>query len=229
MTCGLAIFVKTPGLSAIKTRLAQGIGAAKAQQFYLLSAQAVASVARQAQQSLDLAAYWAVAEPAALDGDAWADLPRLGQGEGSLGERMAQVYRSLLAQHDGALLIGADAPQLDVRALARAVQWLAPPSPRLVIGRAADGGFWLFGGNCPLPNQAWMQAAYSVPDTSIRFSEAMRPFGDWLELESLSDVDHAHDLPTVESQLHALNTPTTAQQRLAQWLAGLSPSSLSAP
>ena len=229
MTCGLAIFVKTPGLSAIKTRLAQGIGAAKAQQFYLLSAQAVASVARQAQQSLDLTAYWAVAEPAALDGDAWTDLPKLGQGEGSLGERMAHVYRSLLARHDSALLIGADAPQLNAQALARAFQWLVPPSPRLVIGRAADGGFWLFGGNCSLPDQAWTQATYSAPDTSMMFSQAMRPFGDWLELEPLSDADHAHDLPTVESELQALNAPTAAQQKLAQWLADLSQSSLPAP
>ncbi len=229
MTCGLAIFVKTPGLSAIKTRLAQGIGPAMAQQFYLLSAQAVASVARQAQQSLDLSAYWAVAEPAALNGDAWTDLPRLGQGEGSLGERMAQVYQSLLARHGGALLIGADAPQLNVQALTHAVQWLASPSPRLAIGRAADGGFWLFGGNCTLPDQAWTQATYSAPDTSIKFSEAMRPFGDWLELEPLSDVDHAHDLPTVENELHALNAPTTAQQHLSQWLADLSQSSLFAP
>lgn len=229
MTCGLAIFVKTPGLSAIKTRLAQGIGPAKAQEFYLLSAQAVASVARQAQQPLDLSAYWAVAEPAALDGDAWTDLPKLGQGEGSLGERMAHVYQNLLTRHAGALLIGADAPQLNVQALAHAVQWLAQPRSRLVMGRAADGGFWLFGGNCLLPDRAWTQVTYSAPDTSITFTQAMRPFGDWLELEQLSDADHARDLSTVGRELQMLNAPTPAQQQLAQWLTDLSQSSLLAP
>ena len=48
MRCGVAIFVKTPSLSAVKTRLWPGIGRRNAEALYLSSAQAVASVAMQA-------------------------------------------------------------------------------------------------------------------------------------------------------------------------------------
>jgi glycosyltransferase A (GT-A) superfamily protein (DUF2064 family) len=41
----LAIFVKTPGLSPVKTRLAEGIGQARAEAFYRLAVDAVAEVA----------------------------------------------------------------------------------------------------------------------------------------------------------------------------------------
>jgi hypothetical protein len=47
---GIAIFVKTPGHSPLKTRLAAGIGIDAAREFHMLAAQAVAAVARKAQR-----------------------------------------------------------------------------------------------------------------------------------------------------------------------------------
>ncbi len=41
MSAAIAIFVKTPGLSPVKTRLAATIGEEKAKEFYLLSLKAV--------------------------------------------------------------------------------------------------------------------------------------------------------------------------------------------
>ena len=218
MTGGVAIFVKTPSLSPIKTRLASGVGQLRAEAFYLLSAEAVASVALDAQAQGGPTAYWAVAEPFAIRGDAWADLPRLFQGGGSLGERMGQVYRLLLRRHRFALLVGADTPQLTASSLLQAAQWLSSSEPRLVLGRAADGGFWLFGGNTALPRAAWCSPRYSSKQTADDVVAAMSPFGAWLELECLADVDHAHDLPAVQRALNSLPQPTSAQQRLVQWL-----------
>lgn len=218
MTGGLAIFVKTPSLSPIKTRLAYGVGQLRAEAFYLSSAEAVASVARDAQAQGGLIAYWAVAEASAIRGDAWLDLPCIAQGGGTLGERMDQVYRSLLCGHRFALLIGADTPQLTADSLLRAAQWLSSSEPRLALGRAADGGFWLFGGNTPIPRSAWCSPQYSHAHTAQEVAAAMNPFGTWLELEALTDVDQANDLATVQHALNALPQPTPAQQRLAQWL-----------
>lgn len=218
MSRGLAILVKTPTLSPVKTRLGQDVGQLRAEAFYLSSAEAVASVALQSSSQLNLCAYWAVAEARALNSVAWADLPQLPQGEGTLGERMAQVYRLLLNRHDCALLVGADAPQLTSDMLSQAVCWLSLSGSRLVIGRAEDGGFWLFGGNCRLPDQAWTRAAYSSPDTYVQFAAAMQPHGEWLELATLADVDRGIDLTTVSQQLRRLDAPTDAQRRLSNWL-----------
>jgi glycosyltransferase A (GT-A) superfamily protein (DUF2064 family) len=218
MAGGVAIFVKTPSLSPVKTRLASDVGQLRAEAFYLSSAEAVASVALDAQAQGGPAAYWAVAEATAIEGDAWADLPSFPQGRGTLGERMDHVYRLLRCKHHFALLIGADTPQLTASSLLRAAQWLASPEPRLVLGRAVDGGFWIFGGNTPLPGTAWRGPRYSSAHTADDVVAAMNPFGCWLNLESLTDVDYAQDLPRVQAELNALTQPTAAQQRLAQWL-----------
>lgn len=221
MSCGLAIFVKTPALSPVKTRLWPHLGRANAEALHLASAAAVASVAIMARRRGVLHPYWAVAEAAALDGDAWVDLPRVPQGEGSLGERMARVYEALRQRHRGAILVGADAPQLVTAVLENAAEWLSAPEPRLVLGRAEDGGFWLFGGNMALPDSAWTIPHYSTAATGDQFFAAMQDFGQWLQLETLSDLDHARDLPTVLSQLSQLEQPTAAQRHLQAWLGDL--------
>ena len=218
MSCGVAIFVKTPALSPVKTRLWAGLGRQCSEALYLVSAAAVASVAAVAQQRADTQAYWAVAEAAAVHGDEWTGLPHLSQGTGSLGQRMAQVYRTLRLRHHGAIVVGADTPQLVPEALQRAAHWLASVEPRLVIGRAHDGGFWLFGGNVALPDRAWLSAQYSTADTGAQFVAAMDRFGHWLQLEALRDIDTVLDIPEVHAQLAQLAAPTDAQRRLLDWL-----------
>ncbi len=221
MKGGLAIFVKTPALSPIKTRLANAIGVADAETFHRRSADAVASVALQAQGRGGAHAHWAIAEHDALQSDVWAGLPTLAQGEGGLGERMRCVYQQLLSRHGFAILLGADSPQLCARALLTAAEWLASPLPRLVVGPASDGGFWLFGGNVALPDAAWTTPTYSHDNTRREFVDAMADFGQWLQLETLSDVDRVTDLPQVHAALEALPQPTPEQRALTQWLAQL--------
>ncbi|MDQ3161189.1 MAG: DUF2064 domain-containing protein, partial [Pseudomonadota bacterium] len=140
---GIAIFVKTPGHSPLKTRLARTIGADAARQFHLLSAAAVAAVACRAQREMPaLSTHWAVAEASALDDPAWGSLPLIAQGDGDLGARMGRVTDALLARFDAALLLGADTPQIEAGDLIAAVDALA--SHRHVMGPSDDGGFWLF-------------------------------------------------------------------------------------
>ena len=218
MSCGIAIFVKTPSLSPVKTRLWPDLGPSRAQALYLASAAAVASVAEAAQRDGSVQPYWAVAEAPQLTVDAWRGFPQLPQGEGSLGERMAQVYRLLRQRHRGAVLIGADTPQLVAAALASAAHWLQSDEPRLVIGRAHDGGFWLFGGNAALPESAWLEPSYSTAGTADEFVAAMRGHGRWLRLQTLRDIDTVDDLPHVRARLAALEVPTDAQRQLLAWL-----------
>lgn len=221
MSGGLAIFVKTPSISPIKTRLAARIGATDAEAFHRRSADAVVSVALQAQARGGALAYWAIAEQAALQSDAWAGLPTLAQGSGGLGARMRSVYRQLLERDGFAILLGADTPQLCAGSLLSAAQWLSSTTPRLVIGPALDGGFWLFGGNVALPEAAWLVPTYSQRTTRFEFVQAMDGIGQWLELETLSDVDRMQDVSQVCSDLNALPHPTPEQLALMQWLSHL--------
>ncbi len=216
MRVGIAIFVKTPGHSPLKTRLAVGIGPDAAQQFHLLAAHAVAAVARQAQGELPgCTAHWAVAEPLALDDPAWASLPRIGQGEGDLGARMGCVTDALLARFDAALLLGADTPQMTAADIVAAAHGLKANSH--VLGPSEDGGFWLFATRGSVPAPAWSATPWSHADTAARFCDAL---GDAsvARLRALRDVDIADDLMPLLRDLDALDKPLPEQQRLTDWL-----------
>ncbi|MGY0557863.1 TIGR04282 family arsenosugar biosynthesis glycosyltransferase [Lysobacter sp. A421] len=216
MSGALAIFVKTPGRSGIKTRLAADCGEVYALDWYRLAAAAVASVARAAQLRFGVTAYWAVAEADALH--AWPGLPTIAQGDGGLGARMAHVHAQLVERHGFGLLLGADTPQLTVGAIAGAAEWLSTPSPRLLLGAADDGGFWLFGANTVPPLPTWTAVRYSTSDTAHALQYSMRDCGDWRTLATLTDADHASDLVAVQRALEALPDPTPEQRDLAHWM-----------
>jgi glycosyltransferase A (GT-A) superfamily protein (DUF2064 family) len=218
MKPAIAIFVKTPGHSPIKTRLAATVGRAFAEQWHAQAAEAVAAVVREACRANAASAYWAVAEADALADPRWDGLPVLGQGEGGLGARMHAVHRALVERHGAGILLGADAPQIDPAVLREALVWLDEPQPRSVMGRAADGGFWLFGSNRAHPLGLWESIPYSVPDTADRFRAAPGDWGAWLELLVLSDVDTAGDLAACHAALTTLPAPLPAQSALRAWM-----------
>lgn len=216
MSGALAVFVKTPGHSAVKSRLAADRGERYVVDWYRRAAAAVASVVRRVQAHHGASAYWAVAEGDALD--AWPGLPSIAQGEGGLGARMSRVHADLVARHGFGLLLGADAPQITGTLLLEAISWLSVPTPRVVLGPAHDGGFWLFGANVAPSLAAWTSVPYSVAHTAHDLRQAMRDLGEWRTLESLTDVDHASDLAAVQQALHALVDPTAEQRTLAEWM-----------
>ncbi len=221
MSGAVAIFVKTPGYSPIKTRLALELGEALAMRFHQLSAAAVASVAQRAQGLHGMSVYWAVAEAEALA--KWTGFPSIAQEPGGLGERMAHVHAQLVQRHGFGILIGADTPQLATHHLEQARQWLAPPASRIVLGRAQDGGFWLFGANVMPALATWSAIEYSVGGTAQALRLGMDGLGAWHELPVMSDADHARDLPAVVQALDALPGATPEQQALAAWIHGLGP------
>jgi len=216
MNGALAIFVKTPGHSQVKSRLAADCGARYAQDWYRHAAAAVAAVAREAQASFGLAAYWAVAEADALG--EWPGLPNIAQGEGDLGERMARVHAQLVAHHGFGILIGADAPQVSVALLGEVRDWLASTSQRFALGPTDDGGFWLFGANVTPPLVAWSTVQYSAAETARDLRSSMNDLGAWRMLMPLTDVDHGRDLPAVLHALGTVSEPTAEHHALADWM-----------
>lgn len=225
MTPGLALFVKTPGLSPVKSRLWPAIGREAAEALYLDCAAAVAETALTLQHDGRLQAYWAVAE-AGGDADTgssvaaisqtWQALPIIAQGDNGLGERMAQVYGVLRARHGAALLIGTDLPQLSVHALADALHALVDEKTDLVLGPSEDGGFWLVGGRIDVPLAAWMAPRYSTSHARSDFIGAL-PRGLQIHmLDTAHDLDEAEDLPIVAAALAALPQRTASQERVTR-------------
>lgn len=219
-TAGLAIFVKTPGHSPLKTRLAQAIGQDAAEMFHRHAAAAVAEVVMQAQVVMPgLIGYWAVAEAEALEAAIWRDLPCIAQGDGDLGARMRHVCETLRQRHGCAVLLGADAPQLRAEDLLGACTALDTHTHAL--GPSEDGGFWLFATRVAVPDAAWSDTPWSQADTAARFLDAL---GDAsvATLRRLCDVDTVDDLAALAEALHALSAPTPKQTVLARWLRDLS-------
>jgi len=211
---GIAIFVKTPGLSPIKTRLAADIGQSNAEHWHQKAALAVAEVATAAKVG---SVYFAVAEPEAIDHPLWASLPRLVQPKGDLGHRMERIHAELVERHGSGLLLGADTPQLEAIELQRASQWLAASDPRLVIGPASDGGFWTFGANRTLGRGRLSTIAYSQTDTRYLFEQSLQHFGAWLTLSNQTDVDDQQALVAVNEVLRHKKGLLPKQQALLDW------------
>ena len=215
----IALFVKTPGLSPVKTRLAASLGTDAAETLHLTAAQSVTSVIADACQQIALQGYYAVAEAGALDHWYWHALPSVWQGEGGLGERMGLIYEQLLQYHPYVLLVGADIPQMTSRQVCDCAHWLSGTDfPRFAFGPSLDGGFWLFGGNRPLPQTLWTRISYSQSDTGEQFLDAITHFGDIFQTDSLQDADELADLVRVMSALEALVKPTPEQQKMTDFL-----------
>ena len=219
MSGALAVFVKTPGLSPVKTRLAASLGTQAAEAFHLASSQSVSSVAQSLSQQADIKSYYAVAEESALNHSYWEDMPCLWQGKGGLGERMAHIYQTLLLEHDFVILVGADIPQMTATELLNAVTWLPhEDQARLVFGPSIDGGFWVFGGNCPIPQSLWTGIVYSVADTGTQFFNKIEQLGDVKTLAPLQDVDEVSDLLPLRDALLNLPEPLPEQHELMRFL-----------
>ena len=221
MTVGLALFVKTPGRSPVKSRLWPAIGREAAEALYRDCAMAGAEVAVALQHAGRLQAYWAIAEPddAALPCP-WQGLPRLWQGDGSLGERMARIYETLRARHGAALLVGTDVPQAS-EALFRSAIDALDDGADVVIGPGEDGGFWLVGGRAPVPLGAWTAPRYSTPNAYGDFLAGL-PTGLQVDIApTLRDLDEGGDLLAVAAAMAALSERTPTQARVMHRLDAL--------
>lgn len=211
MRAACAIFVKTPGLSPVKTRLAAGIGDAAAQEFYERSWRATASVV----QAAALEPFWAVAEVA--EQPFWPLFPCIWQGEGDLAQRLRRIYDGLFSKYDLVYLVGADCPQLAAADFEQARSALAAGAD-FAVGPACDGGFYLLAGTKPIPPAVWSSVPMSQADTSARLCAELARSGHVVQLRPLTDVDTAADLPQARRELQALPSPLAAQQEVLAWI-----------
>lgn len=204
----IAIFVKTPGLSPVKTRLAATIGTTAAEEFYRLSLKAISHTV----QLLDCTPYWAVGEEQGLKNDLWKDFQRLYTGVGGLGERQDQVYTTLQQSHSKVLLIGADSPQLTPDLLNGSLDALEQHD--FVLGPARDGGYYLFGGRVQVERSVWTSVRYSTGETRSELIRALPAMP--LMLPMLTDADTESDFQHIRAEMP--QCPAHPQQLVLEWI-----------
>lgn len=182
----LVVFARAPVLGQVKRRLARGISPGAALAFYRRT---LATVLRRVARDRRWRTVVAVTpDRSARPGRGWPlQLPRVGQGRGDLGVRMA---RSLRARRTGAVcIIGADIPGIEARHIWHAFRALAGAD--FVFGPAEDGGYWLVGSRRrPLPRDLFDGVRWSTPqalaDTLVNLQRRRVVLVD-----RLADVDDA--------------------------------------
>lgn len=213
----LAIFVKTPDFSAVKTRLAASIGSQQARKFYELALAATEALVKNIKES-NLQIYWAVAEPEGMKAKCWESFPTISQGPGELGARLNFIYQELLKKHQYVCFIGADSPHFYTQDLSNAIQLTKQNrGEKFVLGETLDGGFYFFGGSILLPDRAWLAVEYSTQHTANQLRAQLSTCGDVELLKKNFDIDTIDDLLRYQEVSEDQSLLLPKQIELIQW------------
>ena len=202
----VAIFARTPGYSAAKSRLAYEVGAAAAEKLYFQSLTCCAELAQELMnQGVDVC--WAVAEQEAVADRYWktTGLKTMYSGEGELGTRLANVYGQLLEVANVGILIGSDSPQLTKSSFDPV---LNNNNGLPMIGPARDGGFYLFADNKNYTAKQWEDVEYSTTETRAQLEKSLNISPTYLRVHP--DFDDCKSLAQVVVAMPEL--PTRAQK-----------------
>ena len=181
--------VREPRPGKVKTRLARDIGAVAAAAWYRRNCLRVIRRLTDPRWQTILAVS---PDISAQEGSAWpSGVPRIPQGSGNLGDRLARIFRIL--PPGPVLVIGSDIPGVTGCKILHAFRLL--DSHGAVFGPSPDGGYWLTGLGIHRRRMAGMfrnvrwssenalaDSVASLGGTQIRFAEP------------LSDVDSQSDL-----------------------------------
>lgn len=139
MRAKLVIMVKEPHPGRVKTRLGKGIGLTASAWWFRHQTRALLRRIEDPRWQTILAVS---PDQEGLKSRIWpAHLPRVAQGRGNLGDRMARLLRGLPA--GPVCIIGGDIPGITRVHIAEAFRALG--NHEAVFGPAPDGGYWLIG------------------------------------------------------------------------------------
>lgn len=182
----LVVMIKEPRPGRVKTRLGRDLGMTAAAWWFRHQSAALLRRLDDPQWNLILAV---APDYKGLTSRVWpAHLPRVPQGTGSLGDRMARQLRF----HQGpTCIIGADIPGIQTSHIAQAFKALGDHDA--VFGPAPDGGYWLVGlKHTPKPG-LFAKVRWST-EHALADSRATLPDARIATIATLADVDTAIDL-----------------------------------
>lgn len=135
------------------------------------------------------------------------------QGEGDLGSRMARgLTVAFQDKIERAVVIGTDCPGLNAHFITEAFQQLH--SYDLVLGPALDGGYYLIGLRCLIPelftgiNWGTTEVLHQTINIARMLDKSVT------YLPRLADVDHPEDLPIWEHRYQETEDPKDSNQNI---------------
>ncbi len=185
----LVIMVKEPRPGRVKTRLGRDIGMVGAAWWFRHQTRSLILRLRDPRWQIVLAVS---PDREGMNSRVWpADLPRMAQGRGDLGDRMGRMLRA--AQNGPVCLIGADIPGITRGHIARAFRALG--QAEMVFGPSLDGGYWLVGAQRygALPSGLFRDVRWSTEHALEDTRNSVRGCRVAL-LDNLRDVDTVADL-----------------------------------
>jgi rSAM/selenodomain-associated transferase 1 len=183
----LIVFVKTPALGKVKTRLARTIGNEAALDVYLQLIEHTERVT--SGLNMDQHIYYSQN----LSEDYWLNVYTTTQNGADLGERMLNAFEDGFNKaYDKIVLIGSDLPDLNQMLINEAFSLM--DKKEVVLGPALDGGYYLIGMNKLIP-QMFLDKPWSTPLLMEMTMKDLNMRGYSVStLQTLNDIDTYEDL-----------------------------------
>ncbi|MGI9086274.1 MAG: TIGR04282 family arsenosugar biosynthesis glycosyltransferase [Chthoniobacterales bacterium] len=147
--CALAVMTKAPRPGKVKTRLTPPLSPEEAAALnicFLRDTTAAISVTAANGRARGIAVYTPVGEEAAYENILSREFKLVSQRGDAFGERLIFAAADLFALgFESVCLIDSDSPTVPQSAYQQAVELLARPGDRVVLGPSDDGGYYLIG------------------------------------------------------------------------------------
>ena len=202
----VVVFGREPEPGRSKTRLAVGVGGAAAARIYTVTLANTLDVAFASGARVILSLASVPSGSWVRDFDVYLEL----QPPGDLGDRMADAFARRFAEgEDRVMIVGSDCPYLTPEHLRGAAVGLDDAD--VVLGPAADGGYWLVAQRAPGVD-LFSNIPWSSHNTLSRTQVRLDALGSsWSLLEELADIDTAEDF---EAAIEDPRTPGELARRL---------------
>nr|WP_224095311.1 TIGR04282 family arsenosugar biosynthesis glycosyltransferase [Nostoc sp. MS1] len=192
----LIIFSRYPEPGKTKTRLIRALGAIGAANLQCQMTEHTISQVKELQKVINVSSEvrFAGGDVQLMQDWLGTDLVYQPQGDGDLGLRMTRsLYNAFQAQATQVVIIGTDCPGLNCQILTQAFKQIHTVD--LVIGPAIDGGYYLIGLRCFIPelfvNIDW--GSSQVLHQTVEIANKLNL--SYHYLPELADVDRPEDLP----------------------------------
>ena len=215
--CALVVMAKAPRPGKVKTRLAPPLTLEQTAALNIVFLKDTTENLAAIPAAAGLVSYTPVGDEALFAGilpASYALVPQRGDG---FGERLLAAAQDILAIGYGAVcLIDSDSPTVPTAAYTQAVEALAKPGDRIVLGPSGDGGYYLIGLKQPHPEPfariTWSTASV-LGETLARCRAADL---EVVTLPTWYDVDDAQTLDTLTQELLNGVKPLFGEQRPMQ-------------